>query len=113
MLQRQIVALKQRVTWLERALRPKPAKAALAGQNAGLSRDLAEAEARRKAIDEFLEEKDRQWYLENPQLLKQRRKRDREINAFLRSRGLKPIPSRLPKGLGRSEASSSRRTSGK
>jgi hypothetical protein len=34
-LQRQIAALKQRVTWLERALRPKPAKAVFAGHNAG------------------------------------------------------------------------------
>jgi hypothetical protein len=104
LLKQQIAALQRRVTWLEKALRPKPAKATLSVGTTHWSRELEEAEAQRKAIDEFFEEKERKRYLEDPELLAQRRKRDREINAFLRSRGLKPLPNRLPRGLGKAGA---------
>lgn len=106
LLKQEVSALKQRVRRLENALRRRPVKSVLSDGTARLSRELEEAEARRKAVNEFFDEKDRKRFLEHPELLAQRRKQDREINAFLRSRGVKPLPSRLPKGWGKAGAAS-------
>jgi hypothetical protein len=103
----ELTALKQRVTWLEQALRPKKARAAARQGNVDLSRQIAEQQARSKAINEFFDQKARQRYREFPHMLEDRRKFDREINEFLEARGLAPIKSDIPKGLGRVKKSQS------
>ena len=92
-LNQQLRALKNRVTWLERAL--KPAKKPIS-PDLNLTRDRAEEKARYEALMEFYRKKKVEFYKRNPNWLESEISQEREKNAFLRSRGLKPEPSRIP-----------------
>ena len=95
-IEQQIKALRMRVSFLERALRP--AKKA-SGQLIDLDRERkhAEDDAHYKAMMEYYEKKKVERYLRNPSMLAADLAHEREIADFLRSRGLKPEPSRIPK----------------
>jgi len=102
-LKHELTVLKQRVSWLEKALRPKEARTALRDGNADLTRKQAERDAHHKAMKDYLDEKRRKMYEESPNMLRADRKWERERNAYLRERGLKPLPSDIPKGLSRAK----------
>jgi hypothetical protein len=92
----EIAALKRRVALLERQLlrgkpeRPERPPAAIEG-------DIAEANARAKAEREYWQGKRDAHLLADPDAMARARKAEREFNDFLKARGIKPLPSRLPK----------------
>lgn len=92
-LHQQLLALKNRVTWLERALKPikKPISPEL-----NRTRDRAEEKARHEALMEYYRKWKIEFYKNNPKFLERDRASEREVNAFLRTRGLKPQPSAIP-----------------
>lgn len=92
-LQRQLRTLKNRVTWLERAL--KPVKRPLS-PDLNRARDRAEEHARHEAIKEYYRKWKIEFYQRHPKFLDQDLASEREVNAFLRSRGFKPEPSAIP-----------------
>jgi hypothetical protein len=96
---RQLAALTHRVSWLEAALKPKKEKAPVNRVWANYLRVSAEQKARDDAMREYREQQRVALYRENPNLVRIAREREREENAFLRSRGLKPYPSSIPKEL--------------
>lgn len=105
-LKHELAQVKQRLSWVEKAIRREPVKERIRDGNAEVARDLARATASRKAIDEFCEQRRRRRYEEFPDLLQERRKFEKDVNAFLRERGLDPIPTEIPKRLSRSRKSS-------
>jgi hypothetical protein len=92
-LHQQLRALKNRVTWLERALKPvkKPISADLAH-----ARDQAEEKARDEAMREFHQWEQIELYKRHPEWVEIAENRERKMNEFLRSRGLQPEPSSIP-----------------
>ena len=92
-LRQQLRSLKNRVTWLERAIRP--AKKPIS-PDVNRARDQAEEKARHEALMEFYRLRNVAFYKRNPNWLKLEIAQEREKNAFLRSRGLKPEPSSIP-----------------
>ena len=92
-LRQQLRSLKNRVTWLERAIRPakKPVSPEM-----NRARDRAEEQARHAAIMEYYRKWKIEFYKSHPDWLKQDKAREDEVNAFLRSRGFKPEPSAIP-----------------
>lgn len=92
-LRHQIRALKNRVTWLERAIKPvkKPISPDL-----NLARDQAEENTRHEALMQFYRQRNIEFYKRNPNWLKLEIAQEREKNEFLRARGLKPEPSKIP-----------------
>lgn len=89
----QLRALKNRVAWLERALKPikKPISPDLNRQ-----RDRAEEQTRHAAVIEYYRNWKIEFYKDNPDFLDRDLASERELNEFLRSRGLKPEPSSIP-----------------
>jgi hypothetical protein len=81
-IERQIKALRTRVGALEAVLRR--------------AKPDSESEARRKALAEYYKQEEIQLYLRNPGFLKAAIESETERNAFLKSRGFKPEPSRIP-----------------
>lgn len=92
-LRQQLLALKNRVTWLERAI--KPAKKPIS-PHVNRARDHAEEASRQEALMEYYKERKIAFYKRHPDWLEGDIALEREKNAFLRSRGLKPEPSRIP-----------------
>ena len=92
-LRQQVRALKNRVTWLERAL--KPAKKPIS-PDVNIARDHAEQSARDEALMEYYREWNIAFYKRHPDWLERERAEERNRNAFLRSRGIEPEPSRIP-----------------
>jgi hypothetical protein len=94
-IERQIKSLRTRVDSLERAVkRGKPAPGSVSELPA--SRDVSEADTRRKALAEYYKERETQLYLRNPSFLRVAIESENDRNAFLKSRGLAPEPSDIP-----------------
>ena len=83
-----------RVSFLERAL--KPAKKTASVEALSRKRDWAEDAAVHGALSEYYEQRKIELYLRDPRLLEMDFKFEEEEADFLRSRGLKPRPSRIP-----------------
>jgi hypothetical protein len=96
---RELTTLKQRVKWLEAALKPKRDKPAVDRSAAGSRRETAEREARHKALSEYYAKCHEDILRRNPWMLKSEFQSERETNEFLKSRGFKPNPSTIPKSL--------------
>lgn len=94
-LELKVRALSMRVRFLERALKPAKRAARLPDQ-LNQAREQAEAEATRKAVSEFNAKKWLDFCLRNPNFVARELEAEREKADFLRSRGLKPEPSRIP-----------------
>jgi hypothetical protein len=94
-IERQIKGLRTRVGALERALRnarqARHSVPALTHQP-----DDSVAEAKRKALAEYYKQREVQIYLRNPSYLQAAIESENDRNAFLKSRGFKPEPSRIP-----------------
>ena len=92
---RKLKALAQRVSFLERAL--KPAKKA-AGNPDLLDRTRVQAKesARREAMSEYYRKRKVEFYLRNPTCLALELAEEQRVAEFLKSRGLEPEPSRIP-----------------
>src|SRR5690349_6859493 len=96
-LKRQLLVLKNRVGYLERALRPtrkKPSRIELSER-----RDQAEKDDRHQALKEYHAQARIRGLTENQLVLQIEQVNEDERNAFLRSRGLAPEPSKIPKEL--------------
>lgn len=98
---RELASLKQRVKWLEAALKRRRAKPAVDRAAAGSKRETAEREARHKALSEYYAKCHEDRLRRNPWMLESELKSERETNEFLKSRGFKPNPSSIPKALRR------------
>lgn len=95
---RQLKRLQLRVSWLEKALKPKRPDAAKVDRTlAGRERDRAERDAKSEALREYYEAQELGRYREQPSFLRIALECEQERNAFLVSRGFKPEPSRIPK----------------
>ena len=92
---RKLKALTQRVSFLERALKPAK-KAARHPEQLNQAREQAEAGATRKAMSEFHAKKWLDFCLHNPNFVARELAEEREKADFLKARGLKPEPSRIP-----------------
>lgn len=89
----EIAALKRRVASLERhLLRGKPERPPMVSD-----RDVNDAKARATAEREYWQAKRDAQLLGDPDAMRRARKAEREFNDFLKARGIKPLPSRLPK----------------
>lgn len=92
--------LKNRVSFLERALRKarqKPAELPVIAAR----RDQAEADERRQALKEYNQRSTLELYKRSPWLLEGQQRSEDERNDFLRSRGLTPEPTQIPPELRR------------
>ena len=98
---RQLASLTHRVSWLEAALKPKKRTVPIDRVRAGRDREDAERKTRNDALTEYYEQERIEQFRENPSLFKIARELDRKKNAFLRSKGLKPLPSSIPQALRR------------
>lgn len=98
-----IAALKRRVSWLEAALKPKPkrGKAPVDKVWAHFERRKAEMNARSKALEEYRDREHEKRLRENPMALRIAIESERRENEFMRSKGLSPSPSHIPKSLRR------------
>lgn len=96
-LRRQVAALQQRVSSIERVLTPKGEQSKRAVLTAQFDRRQAERTARREAMQEFWKQREIDRYRQFPHLLKIAREQERSINAFLRNRGIRPEKSDLAK----------------
>jgi hypothetical protein len=96
-----IAALKRRVSWLEAALKPKRSKPRGEVKNAQHKRDIAEMEARNKAMREYYEREREQRYRDNPNALRIALDLETRENEYLRGKGIKPGPSHIPASLRR------------
>ena len=94
-----IAALKQRVSWLEAALKPKPSKPPVDRLWANFERGMAESKARSDAMSEYYKKQREDRWRENPSSLRNANEIERSENEFLKSKGLKPNPSWIPKEL--------------
>ena len=94
-LELKVRALSMRVRFLERALKPAK-KAVQHREQLNQSREQAEAEAVSKAMSEFHRKKWLDFCLRNPDFVARELEAEREKADFLKSRGLKPEPSRIP-----------------
>ena len=96
----QVKALQQRVLWLESALRPKNSDANRVDlAAAGRQRDVAERQAKSRALDEYFKAKEVDRFTKDPWLREIRLGIEKERDDFLKSRGFKPEPSSVPKEL--------------
>jgi hypothetical protein len=98
---RELASLKQRVKWLEAALKPRRGKPTVDRSAAASRRETAEREARRKALSDYYAKCHEDRLRRNPWMLKSELESERETNEFLKSRGFKPNPSTIPKSLRR------------
>ena len=85
-----------RVRFLERALKSAKKTERYPGLLSS-TRERAEEQARNKALDEYYEQKKVERYLRDPAWLAADLACEREVAEYLKSRGLKPEPSRIPK----------------
>ena len=92
------MVLKNRVRYLEQALRnarEKPSQLSIIANR----RDQAERDARREALKDYYEQERTERLRRSPWMLEIDQQVEDNRNAFLRSRGLKPEPSEIPKEL--------------
>lgn len=92
----EIAALKRRVAYLERELTRGAPELPVRTQTI-FDTQMAEANARAKAEREYWQEKRNAQLLADPDAMARAKKAEREFNDFLKVRGIKPLPSRLPK----------------
>jgi hypothetical protein len=92
--EQQMRALRQRVTYLERALKPARTRSAKAELNA--KREIAEDQGRRDALKEYYKQAQIENYLKNPWLLEATMRIEKKQADFLKARGFKPEPSSIP-----------------
>jgi hypothetical protein len=97
-IRKRLLALEKRVTLLEQALRQASGEAARPRTTA-INRERAEEQARHEALMEYYSEQDAAFLGRNPTFLALQQKSEDDRNAFLRSRGLSPEPSRIPETL--------------
>jgi len=93
-----VVALTHRVRFLEHALRDArqiPSRLHTIAER----RDRAEQNARDEAFKELDRQEKLEMYRKTPGLADRMREIEHRRNAFLKSRGLKPEPTRIPKEL--------------
>jgi hypothetical protein len=95
---RRLLALQNRVSFLERALRKARQKASQLPAIAE-RRDEAQADARRQALKDYDAQKRIATYRSSPWMLAIAQRLEDDRNAFLRSKGLKPEPSDIPTEL--------------
>lgn len=96
-IKRELLVLKNRVSYLERALRrakDKGTRKTLADR-----REQAEADTRRKVLKEFLAHNRAELYRRSPPMLVGTQLFEDKMNAFFRAKGLAPEPSEIPKEL--------------
>lgn len=96
-LKKQLLVLKNRVSYLERALRPhraEPSRTVIADR-----RDKAEGDARRNAIRDYYAHSKIDHYRANPWALANAQEMEDKLNSFLKKRGLAPEPSDIPQEL--------------
>ena len=92
----EIAALKRRVTWLEREFargipeRPTPVETDVA-------QTMAQDKARSAAERDYWQAKRHAQLVANPNVLARAIEAEREFNQFLKARGIKPLPSTLPR----------------
>jgi hypothetical protein len=92
----EIASLKRRVTWLEREFsRGVPERPAI--PQTTLDKAIADDSARAKAEREYWQAKRDAQLLADPAAMARARQAEREFNEFLKARGIKPLPSRLPR----------------
>ena len=92
----EIASLKRRVASLERQLlRGKPERPD--GTLKDFQRAMDDSKARWAAGSDYWQAKRDAQLLSDPAAMARARKAEREFNDFLRARGIKPLPSRLPK----------------
>jgi hypothetical protein len=96
-LKKQLLALKNRVSYLERALRPARQKASR--EDLADRLDHAKEDARSQALKEYYAQRRLKGLGQNDLLLEIEQVNLDERNAFLRSRGLPPERSQIPKEL--------------
>jgi hypothetical protein len=90
----EIAALKRRVKWLEREFaRGVPERSA----RVQTTRTIADDTARFAAESDYWQQKRDAQLLANPDAMARARRAEREFNDFLKERGIKPLPSRLPR----------------
>ena len=94
-IERQIKALRMRVSFLERALK-KARRDPSALRAVARKRDDSESVARRSAIAEYYKQRKIESYLRDPGWLQIAIESENNLNEFLKSRGLKPEPSDIP-----------------
>lgn len=92
---RKLKALTQRVSFLERALKPAKKAAPNPGQ-LNRTREHAEEAARSEAMREYYRKKWLDLCLRNPDFVARELASEREVADYLKARGLKPEPSRIP-----------------
>lgn len=96
-IQRQLTSLARRVASLEAALKPrKMQKSGIDPVWADFERKWAQRETRNKAMKDYYEQQRVARYRADPSLLEIAKTLEREERSFLRKRGLKPNPSRIP-----------------
>jgi hypothetical protein len=83
-----------RVSFLERAL--KPLKKRTSRDVLSHARNRAEEDAVHVALSEYYEQDKIKRYLRDPRMLELEFRLEQEEADFLRARGLKPRPSRIP-----------------
>ena len=91
----EIAALKRRVASLERQLLQGKPERPLGTLT--LERDMNDARARATAERDYWQAKRDAQLLADPDAMRRARRAEREFNDFLKARGIKPLPSRLPK----------------
>lgn len=92
----EIAALKRRVVSLERQLlRGRPERPE--GTLKAFERDMDDGKARWSAGHDYWQAKRDAQLLADPVALAIARKAEREFNDFLKARGIKPLPSHLPR----------------
>lgn len=94
-IERKIKALTLRVSFLERALKPVK-RGTTQLEELSQARDHAEESARNKALRDYYHQKKVERYLRSPSLLAADLAYEHEVAEFLKSKGLKPEPSRIP-----------------
>jgi len=100
-IERQIKSLQIRVARLERPLTTKRQRQKNEKFWADFKRRSAEIDARSKVMREYYDGEREQRLRENPDALRIAIDQERKENAFLKSKGLKPNPSRIPAALRR------------
>ncbi len=109
-IRRQLASLNHRVSWLEAALKPKKKKAPADRVWAGIERRWAQQKTHDDAMREYHQQERIARYRADPNLVKIARELERKENEFLRSKGLTPKPSTIPKEFQR-RVRASRKTS--
>lgn len=92
-LRHEVGALRSRVQRLEDAIKPsRPRAAKVEPVTASVRTDSDTRAARKKAIDDYQKQRDRELLKLNPDVVRRLQKRRDELNAYLRKKGFEPEP---------------------